>query len=150
MDEFSGILLVEDNPNDIELILAALSENRPVNDIYIAHDGEEALDYLLRRGAHELRPMENSRVVILDLKLPKVNGLEVLERIKTDPNLKTTPVVMLTSSCEERDLLRSYDLGANAYVVKPMSFKKSIEAVKQVGHFWTVINQTPNAMERRL
>jgi CheY-like chemotaxis protein len=79
-----------------------------------------------------------------------VNGLEVLERIKTDPNLKTTPVVMLTSSREERDLLRSYDLGANAYVVKPMSFKKSIEAVKQVGHFWTVINQTPNAMERRL
>ena len=149
MDEFSGIMLVEDNPNDIELILAALSENRPVYDIYVARDGEEALDYLLRRGAHESRPMKNPRVVILDLKLPKVNGLEVLERIKTDPDLKTTPVVVLTSSREERDLLRSYDLGTNAYVVKPMSFKEFIDAVEIVGLFWTVINETPDAMEQR-
>ena len=144
MDEFSEILLVEDNPNDVELILAALSENGLVNNTYVAHDGEEALDYLLRRGAHEARPMENPKVVLLDLKLPKVDGLEVLKRIKTEPDLKTTPVVMLTSSREERDLLTSYDLGTNAYVVKPMSFKKFIEAVKEVGLFWAVINQLPS------
>lgn len=147
MNEFSEILLVEDNPNDVELILAALSENGLVNDICVAHDGEEALDYLLRRGAHEARPMGNPKVVLLDLKLPKVDGLEVLERIKTDPDLKTTPVVMLTSSREERDLLRSYDLGANAYVVKPMSFKKFIEAVKEVALFWAVINQPLSTTE---
>jgi CheY-like chemotaxis protein len=147
MYEFSEILLVEDNPNDVELILAALSENGLVNNIYVAHDGEEALNYLLRRGAYEARPMGNPKVVLLDLKLPKMDGLEVLERIKTDPDLKTTPVVMLTSSREERDLLRSYDLGTNAYVVKPMSFKKFIEAVKEVGLFWAVINQPPSTTE---
>ncbi len=147
MDEFNEILLVEDNPNDVELILAALSENGLANNIYLAHDGEEALDYLLRRGAHEARSVKNPKVVLLDLKLPKVDGLEVLERIKTDPDLKTTPVVMLTSSREERDLLRSYDLGTNAYVVKPMSFKKFIEAVREVGFFWAVINQPPSTTE---
>jgi CheY-like chemotaxis protein len=147
MYEFSEILLVEDNPNDVELILAALGENVLRNDICVAHDGEEALNYLLRRGTHEARPMGNPKVVLLDLKLPKVDGLEVLERIKTDPDLKTTPVVMLTSSREERDLLRSYDLGANAYVVKPMSFSKFIEAVKEVGLFWAVINQPPSTTE---
>jgi CheY-like chemotaxis protein len=147
MYEFSEILLVEDNPNDVELILAALSENGLINNIYVAHDGEEALNYLLRQGAHEARPMKNPKVVLLDLKLPKVDGLEVLERIKTDPDLKTTPVVMLTSSREEGDLLRSYDLGTNAYVVKPMSFKKFIEAVKEVGLFWAVINQPPSTTE---
>jgi CheY-like chemotaxis protein len=147
MDEFSEILLVEDNPNDVELILAALSENGLVDNVYVAHDGEEALDYLLRRGAHEARSVKNPKVVLLDLKLPKVDGLEVLERIKTEPDLKTTPVVMLTSSREERDLLTSYDLGTNAYVVKPMSFKKFIEAVKEVGLFWAVINQPPSTTE---
>ncbi len=145
MDEFDEILLVEDNPNDVELILAALRENGLVTNIHVARDGEEALDYLLRQGAHEARSMKNPKVVILDLKLPKVDGLEVLERIKTDPALKSTPVVMLTSSREERDLLRSYDLGTNAYVVKPMSFKKFVGAVKELGSFWVVINQPPSA-----
>jgi CheY-like chemotaxis protein len=144
MAEFDEILLVEDNPNDVELILAALSENGLTDNIYVAYDGEEALDYLLRRGVYEARPVNNPKVVILDLKLPKVDGLEVLERIKTDPALKSTPVVMLTSSREESDLLRSYDLGTNAYVVKPMSFKKFVGAVKELGSFWVVINQPPS------
>jgi CheY-like chemotaxis protein len=149
MDDHSEILLVEDNPNDVELILAALSENQLVGEVFVARDGEEALDYLHRRGAHELRSVENPKVVLLDLKLPKVDGLEVLERIKTDPDLKTTPVVMLTSSREERDLLRSYDLGTNAYVVKPMSFGDFIETVKEVGLFWAVINQPPSTTEQK-
>lgn len=149
MDDPGEILLVEDNPNDIELILAALSENELSDEVFVVRDGEEALDYLRRQGAHELRSVENPKVVLLDLKLPKVDGLEVLERIKTDPDLKTIPVVMLTSSREERDLLRSYDLGTNAYVVKPMSFKEFIEAVKEVGLFWAVINQPPSTTERK-
>ena len=115
---------------------------------YVTRDGEEALDYLYRRGAHESRSAENPEVVLLDLKLPTVDGLEVLERIKTDPDLKTIPVVMLTSSREERDPLRSYDVGTNAYVVKPMSFRDFIEAVKEVGLFWTAINQLPSTTER--
>lgn len=149
MDDPGEILLVEDNPNDVELILAALSENQLVNEVFVARDGEEALDYLHRQGAHELRSVENPKVVLLDLKLPKVDGLEVLERIKTDPGLKTIPVVMLTSSREERDVLKSYNLGTNAYVVKPMSFKEFIEAVKEVGLFWAVINQPPSTTERK-
>jgi CheY-like chemotaxis protein len=142
-------LLVEDNPNDIELILTALRENELDTEVFVVRDGEEALDYLYGQGAHESRSVENPKVVLLDLKLPKVDGLEVLERIKTDPDLKTIPVVMLTSSREERDLLRSYDLGTNAYVVKPMSFKEFIEIVGEVGLFWAVINQTPNTAERQ-
>jgi CheY-like chemotaxis protein len=149
MDDPGEILLVEDNPNDIELILAALSENELDTDVFIVRDGEEALDYLYGQGAHESRPVENPRVVLLDLKLPKVDGLEVLERIKADPDLKTIPVVMLTSSREERDLLRSYNLGTNAYVVKPMSFKDFIEVVGEVGLFWAVVNQTPKTAERQ-
>jgi CheY-like chemotaxis protein len=147
MDDPTEILLVEDNPNDVELILAALSENQIADEVFVARDGEEALDYLHRRGAHESRSVKNPKVVLLDLKLPKVDGLEVLGRIKTDPDLKTIPVVMLTSSREERDLLRSYNLGTNAYVVKPMSFKDFIKAVKEVGFFWGVINQSPGTVE---
>jgi CheY-like chemotaxis protein len=147
MDDPTEILLVEDNPNDVELILAALSENRLADEVFVVRDGEEALDYLHRRGAHESRSVKNPKVVLLDLKLPKVDGLEVLGRIKTDPDLKTIPVVMLTSSREERDLLRSYNLGTNAYVVKPMSFKGFIEAVKEVGLFWGVLNQSPGTVE---
>jgi CheY-like chemotaxis protein len=147
MDDPTEILLVEDNPNDVELILAALSENQIADEVFVARDGEEALDYLHRRGAHESRSVKNPKVVLLDLRLPKVDGLEVLGRIKTDPDLKKIPVVMLTSSREERDLLRSYDLGTNAYVVKPMSFKAFIEAVKEIGLFWGVINQSPGTME---
>lgn len=147
MDDPSVILLVEDNPNDVELTLIALSENRLVDKVFVACDGEEALDYLHRRGAHESRSVENPKVVLLDLKLPKVDGLEVLERIKTDPDLRAIPVVVLTSSREERDLLRSYDIGTNAYVVKPMSFKDFIETISEVGLFWAVINQTPSGTE---
>jgi CheY-like chemotaxis protein len=147
MDDPTEILLVEDNPNDIELILAALSENQIADEVFVARDGEEALDYLHRRGAHESRSVKNPKVVLLDLKLPKVDGLEVLGRIKTDPDLKKIPVVMLTSSREERELLRSYNLGTNAYVVKPMSFTDFIKAVKEVGLFWGVINQSPGIVE---
>ena len=148
MDDPGVILLVEDNPNDVELTLAALGENRLVGEVFVAGDGKEALDYLYRRGTHQSRPAANPKVVLLDLKLPKVDGLEVLERIKSDPALKTIPVVMLTSSREERDLLRSYDLGTNAYVVKPMSYNDFIEAIKEVGLFWVAINQLPNSTER--
>lgn len=144
VDDPGVILLVEDNPNDVELTLAALGENRRVPEVFVARDGEEALDYLYRRGAHESRPAANPRVVLLDLKLPKVDGLEVLERIKTDPDMKATPVVMLTSSREEGDLLRSYDLGTNAYVVKPMSYEGFIEALREVGLFWGALNQLPS------
>jgi CheY-like chemotaxis protein len=147
MDDPTEILLVEDNPNDVELILAALSENQIADEVFVARDGEEALDYLHRRGAHESRSVKNPKVVLLDLKLPKVDGLEVLGRIKTNSDLKAIPVVMLTSSREERDLLRSYNLGTNAYVVKPMSFKVFIKAVKEVGLFWGVINQSPSTVE---
>jgi CheY-like chemotaxis protein len=146
MDE-SEILVVEDNPNDVELILTALSENRVADEVIVARDGQEALDYLHRRGAHESRSVRNPKVVLLDLKLPKVDGLEVLGRIKTDSHLKMIPVVMLTSSREERDLQRSYDFGTNAYVVKPMNFKDFIEVVKEIGLFWRIINQTPTTVE---
>ena len=147
MDDPTEILLVEGNPNDVELILAALSENHITDEVFVARDGEEALDYLHRRGAHESRSVKKPKVVLLDLKLPKVDGLEVLGRIKTDPDLKKIPVVMLTSSREERDLLRSYNLGTNAYVVKPMSFKDFIKAVKEIGLFWGVINKSPGTVE---
>ena len=142
------ILLVEDNPNDVELTLAALGENQPIPEVFVANDGKEALDYLYRKGTHESRPKANPKVVLLDLKLPKVDGLEVLERIKTDPYMKTTPVVMLTSSREERDLLESYDLGANAYVVKPMSYDGFIEALREVGLFWGSLNQLPSTTDQ--
>lgn len=143
MADLGRILLVEDDPHDVELTLLALGENRLTNDVAVAHDGEEALDYLYRRGVYESRKAGNPAVVLLDLKLPKVDGLEVLERIKAEPNLKTIPVVMLTSSREEQDLIRSYDSGANAYVVKPVSFQGFTEAVSEVGLFWAVINQPP-------
>lgn len=147
MDDSGVILLVEDNPNDVELTLAALGENQPIPEV-VANDGEEALNYLYRRGGHESRPAANPRVVLLDLKLPKVDGLEVLECIKTDPDMKTMPVVMLTSSREESDLLRSYDLGTNAYVVKPMSYEGFIEVLREVGLFWVALNQLPSITDR--
>ncbi len=143
MDDLSRILLVEDDPNDVELTLMALSEGHIANEVVVVHDGEEALDYLYRRGAYETREVRNPPVVLLDLKLPKVDGLEVLKRIKTDPDLRTVPVVMLTSSREEQDLVRSYDLGTNAYVVKPVRFENFVKVVKEVGLFWAVTNQPP-------
>jgi len=134
---------VEDSPNDIELTLAALAENHLANEVVVARDGEEALDYLYRRGMFKLRELGQPAVVLLDLKLPKVDGLEVLAQLKADPALKVVPVVMLTSSHEERDLVRSYNLGVNAYVVKPVDFPEFVEAVKEVGLFWAVINELP-------
>jgi CheY-like chemotaxis protein len=137
------ILLVEDDPHDVELTLTALTENHLTNEIVVVRDGAEALDYLLQRGAYASREAGNPAVILLDLKLPKVDGLEVLKRVKSDPDLKTIPVVMLTSSREERDLAESYDSGSNAYVVKPVGFGEFVEAVRELGLFWAVINQPP-------
>jgi len=137
------ILLVEDSPNDAELTLTALAEYHLASEVDIARDGEEALDYLHRRGRFQERENSNPTVVLLDLKLPKVDGLEVLEQIKSDAKLRKIPVVMLTSSREERDLVRSYDLGVDAYVVKPVDFNEFVNALKEVGLFWAVINQPP-------
>jgi CheY-like chemotaxis protein len=137
------ILLVEDDPNDVELTLSALTESRVANEVVVARDGEEALDYLYRRGAYTTREEGAPIVVLLDLKLPKVDGMEVLERTKADPDLQTIPVVVLTSSREEQDLVRSYHFGTNAYVVKPVNFHEFVQAVKELGLFWTVVNHPP-------
>ncbi|MDQ3754060.1 MAG: response regulator [Acidobacteriota bacterium] len=137
------ILLVEDSPNDVELTLTALAEHHLANEVDIARDGEEALDYLYRRSRFQARENGNPTMVLLDLKLPKVDGLEVLAQMKSDAQLRKIPVVMLTSSREERDLVRSYDLGVNAYVVKPVDFNEFVNALKEVGLFWAVINQPP-------
>jgi len=135
------ILLVEDNPNDAELTLEALAEHNLANGVELVKDGEAALDYLYRRGAFVDRGKESPVVVLLDLKLPKVDGLEVLRTIKADDQLKFIPVVVLTSSREERDMIESYRLGVNAYVVKPVNFVDFMRAVKDLGAFWAVVNE---------
>jgi CheY-like chemotaxis protein len=137
------ILLVEDNPNDIELTLAALESSQLANEIVICRDGAEALDFIYRRGIHEKRQAQDPAVVLLDLKLPKVDGLEVLAKIKGDPVTRKIPVVMLTSSREETDLVRSYDLGVNAFVVKPVAFEEFFAAIKEIGVFWALLNEPP-------
>ena len=137
------ILLAEDNANDVELTLSALRQNNVVNEIVVARDGAETLDYLYRRNAHANRPAGNPALLLLDLKMPKVDGIEVLRQVKSDPALKAIPVVVLTSSREEQDLLRTYDLGVNAYVVKPVDFHEFVDAVKLLGGFWAVVNETP-------
>lgn len=137
------ILLVEDNLNDIELTLAALKKNHLANEIVVARHGGEALDYLYRRGAHGGREPGHPVVVFLDLKMPKVDGLEVLRQMKGDELMKLIPVVMLTSSREECDLVASYRLGVNAYVVKPVGFDQFVGAIQQLGIFWAVLNETP-------
>jgi CheY-like chemotaxis protein len=137
------ILLVEDSPHDIELTLAALDEHKLANEVVTVRDGAEALDYLHHRGQFQGRANGNPAFVLLDLKMPKVDGLEVLRQMKEDENLKSIPVVMLTSSREERDLVESYRLGVNAYVVKPVDFQVFVEAVKELGAFWAVINEPP-------
>ncbi len=137
------ILLVEDNPNDIELTLAALESSQLANEIVICRGGAEALDFIYCRGAHEKRQAQDPAVVLLDLKLPKVDGLEVLAKIKGDPVTRKTPVVMLTSSREETDLVRSYDLGVNAFVVKPVGFEEFFAAIKEIGVFWALLNEPP-------
>lgn len=138
-----SILLAEDNANDVELTLEALRANHVVNEIVVVRDGAEALDYLCRRGHFAGRSPENPGLILLDLKMPKVDGLEVLRQVKGDPALKTIPVVVLTSSREEHDVVRTYDLGVNAYVVKPVVFVEFMEAVRVLGQFWAVVNQPP-------
>ncbi|MGD9488563.1 MAG: response regulator [Calditrichaceae bacterium] len=145
MGKVKKILLVEDDKNDLELTLSALDENHLSNEIDIVRDGEEALDYLYRRGRFKDRDKENPAVILLDLKLPKVNGMEVLKQVKGDPDLKSIPIVMLTSSREEKDLVSSYNLGVNAFVVKPVEFERFVDAVKQLGLFWAVLNEAPSA-----
>jgi CheY-like chemotaxis protein len=138
------ILLVEDNPHDLELTLIALSKSQLANEVVIARDGAEALDYLMCRGEFAGRQAGNPAVVLLDLKLPKVDGLEVLKEIRgSTRGLKSIPVVMLTSSKEEQDLLRSYELGVNAYVVKPVDFNEFVRAIADLGIFWAVLNEPP-------
>ncbi|MEI2416457.1 response regulator [Orrella sp. JC864] len=135
------ILLVEDNPKDLELTLVALERCQLANEVITARDGVEALDWLLCRGAHAQRPAEDPAVVLLDLKMPRMDGLEVLERIKGDPATRHIPVVMLTASREESDLVRSYDLGVNAFVVKPVDFKAFFQAIRDLGMFWAILNE---------
>ena len=143
MSALRPILLVEDNPKDLELTLEALERSRLANDVVIARDGVEALDYLYCRGEHAHRAPGHPAVVLLDLKLPRVDGLQVLEQVKKDDDLKSIPVVMLTASREELDLVRSYKLGVNAYVVKPVGFKEFLDAVRDLGVFWAVLNEPP-------
>lgn len=137
------ILLVEDNPKDLELTLLALEKTNLANEVVTVRDGKEALDYLFRQGAFAKRAQGNPAVVLLDLKLPKVDGIEVLEKIKAEPSLQAVPVVMLTTSREEKDLMRSYKLGVNAFVVKPVAFKEFIDAIQDLGVFWAVLNEPP-------
>lgn len=148
MSEISSgrvILLVEDNPRDEELTIRALEKSHILNPIVVAHDGVEALDYLFARGAHAGRSVSLPQLVLLDLKLPKLDGLEVLKSLRTDERTKLLPVVILTSSVEEQDLVSGYSLGANSYVRKPVDFVQFSEAVKQLGLYWLVLNETAPA-----
>lgn len=143
METFKRILLVEDDPKDVELTLNALSEYCVANEIAIARDGEEALDFLYRRGTFASRLEGNPVVILLDLKMPKLDGIQVLRHLKTDEQMRCIPVVVLTSSREDRDLVECYKLGVNAYVVKPIRFTEFVEAVRQLGIFWALINEAP-------
>jgi len=143
MSTLGRILMVEDDPKDVELTLTALEEYNLANEVVVTRDGEEALNYLYCRGNFATRSNENPAVMLLDLKLQKVHGLEVLEQIKSDEKLKMIPVVVLTSSREEIDMVASYKLGVNAYVVKPVDFHEFVNAIKELGIFWAVINEPP-------
>ena len=139
------ILLVEDNPNDAELTLRALKKNKLANHVAHVSDGAEALDFIFARGAFKDRDIESRpRVIFLDLKLPKVDGLEVLRAVKNNERTRTIPVVVLTSSKEERDIVESYRLGVNSYIVKPVDFDKFLESVRDLGLYWLLLNQPPN------
>ena len=142
-NELGRILIVEDDPRDLELTLMALEDYKLANQVVVTRDGQEALDYLHCQGQFHSRSDGNPAVVMLDLKLPKVDGLEVLKQVRSDENLKMIPVVVLTSSHEEKDMMRSYKLGVNAYVVKPVDFHEFVNAVKELGIFWAVINEPP-------
>ena len=143
MNDLRPVLIVEDSAQDVELTIEALKEHHLANPIEVCRDGAEALDYFYRRGAWSTRPSSEPLVVLLDLKMPKVDGLELLRVVKSDGVLKRIPIVVLTSSREEEDLVRSYELGVNAYVVKPVSFPDFVRAVKEVGAFWAVVNEPP-------
>jgi len=143
MSTLGRILMVEDDPRDVELTLTALDEYNLANEVIVTRNGEEALDYLYCRGDFATRSSDNPAVMLLDLKLPKVDGLEVLQQIKSDEKLKMIPVVVLTSSHEEKDMVASYRLGVNAYVVKPVDFHEFVNAIKELGIFWAVINEPP-------
>jgi CheY-like chemotaxis protein len=143
MTRLGRILLVEDDPRDVELTLTALEDHKLANEVVVARDGQQALDYLRCQGEYSTRTRENPAVLLLDLKLPKVDGLEVLKEIRSDERLKLIPVVVLTSSQEDKDMVRSYTLGVNAYVVKPVDFHDFINAVKELGVFWAIINEPP-------
>ena len=143
MTNLGRILMVEDDPKDVELTLTALEEYNLANEVVVAHDGEEALDYLYCRGKWATRTGGNPAVILLDLKLPKVDGLEVLKQMKSDEELRLIPVVVLTSSHEEKDMVTSYQLGVNAYVVKPVDFHEFVNAIRELGVFWAVINAPP-------
>jgi CheY-like chemotaxis protein len=144
--ELKPILLVEDSINDVELILTSLAEKHLGNEVVVVRDGEEALDYLYRRGMYRLRREGNPVVVLLDLKLPKISGVEVLAELKANPVLRTVPVVILTSSREEQDLSSCYELGTNAYVVKPIDFHEFVDVIQGLGLFWAIINEPPGSM----
>ena len=149
MKEPGTILYAEDDERDVELTMEALGEHNLANSVKVVRDGEEALDCLYRRGAYKDRVGEDPVLILLDLKMPKVDGLQVLRQIKSDRRLKIIPVVVLTSSREEKDLLESYQLGVNAYVVKPVEFEKFLEAVKEIGLFWVLLNEPPPRNRRQ-
>jgi len=140
--DIKKILIVDDSPKDVELTIASLAEKNLVNEVEVAEDGVEALDYLYKRGKFA-NTTGSPAIILLDIKMPRMNGIEVLKYIREDPKFKFIPVIMLTSSCEEKDLVESYNLGANSYVVKPVDIVQFIDAIKVVGQYWAVINQTP-------
>jgi CheY-like chemotaxis protein len=148
--ELKHILLAEDNANDVELTVTALRENHVINEVVVVRDGAQALDYLYKRNTYTDRAGQNPALVLLDLKMPKVDGIEVLKQVKSDPAMRSIPIVVLTSSREEQDLVQTYDLGVNANVVKPVDFHEFVDAVKLLGGFWAVVNETPpdNALRR--
>jgi|SRR5581483_201582 len=142
------ILLVEDNPDDVELTLRAFKKSRVMNEVVVAHDGVEALDYLFATGSYAYRdPNQLPQIVLLDLKLPRIDGLHVLERLRAHPKTRLLPVVILTSSTEQRDLASGYRLGANSYVRKPVDFQEFVEAVRQLGLYWLLLNQRPPVID---
>ena len=149
INKLGRILMVEDDPKDVELTLTALEEYNLANEVIVTRDGEQALDYLYCRGEYKTRSSGNPAVMLLDLKLPKVDGLEVLKQIKSDGELRMIPVVVLTSSKEEKDMVASYKLGVNAYVVKPVDFHEFVNAIKELGVFWAIINEPPPGSVRK-
>lgn len=147
MNQLKRILLAEDDPGGVELTLGALKEFNLSNNVQVVYDGEECLDYLHRRGEYADREAGNPAVLLLDLKMPKVSGLEVLEEMRAKPELAMIPVVVMTSSTEERDVVESYRLGTNAYIVKPIDVTAFVHAIREVGNFWAILNEPPPGTE---